>query len=176
MKTVINCFHSFTFNPHQKNPRSSERGFFIQVVDLAYHWMYNSPAARYTFVYHHGIAVHNSFCDLIRDDTKSLVITIDNGCKMCYYKNEHKKKHSLWIIQEMQNVSSAFGFFSRCIPSIIGVVHTSALLWIEQEEEREVELTSWTFWLFLFECLIGTWVRYACIVSIRLFLCLKIIF
>ena len=34
--------------------------FFIQVADLVYHWMYNSPVARYTFVYHHASACISS--------------------------------------------------------------------------------------------------------------------
>ena len=47
--------------------------FFIQVADLAYHWMYNSPVARYTFVYHQGrqtalVYHHASACIFLRLD------------------------------------------------------------------------------------------------------------
>ena len=34
--------------------------FFIQVADLVYHWMYISPVARYTFVYHHALVCISS--------------------------------------------------------------------------------------------------------------------
>ena len=55
-----------------KKPRKKFRGFFIQVADLAYHWMYNSLVARYTFVYHQPFGlyiitlVRASICDLMR--------------------------------------------------------------------------------------------------------------
>ena len=59
--------------------------FFIQVADLAYHWMYNSPVARYTFVYHQPFGLYIitrqrvSSCDLMIYSPESEIYSFSDG-------------------------------------------------------------------------------------------------
>ena len=71
---------------------------FIQAAGLAYHWMYTSPQARYTFVYHQGrraalvshhaiacIQERQAFLFLRLDDIQHFVLMIyRNKLRMIY--------------------------------------------------------------------------------------------